>query len=139
MASRSSNNNQIETRNDNLAVRNGQLQMESCDLADLTRHYGTLLFVLSAEQLRHNYRCIERAFAQRWPEGSVHILPAFKAGPYLAVRQLLSALGAGCDTFGESEVFNTSAVAWMNDLRQAEPFTEKITGNVVDRYLLRED
>jgi len=84
--------------------RSGRLHVEACDLTDLAHRFGTPVFVLSSQRIRDNYTRIERAFAERWPEGSVGILPAFKAAPYLAIRQLLSSLGAGCDTFGESEL-----------------------------------
>jgi hypothetical protein len=49
----------------------------------------------------------------------------------------------GCGTMvlyhrGQGEIFNAGAVEWVNGLRCAEPFTEKITRNVLDRYLARE-
>ena len=81
----------------------GRLHIEDYDLGDLAEAFGTPVFVLSAARIRENYLRFESAFAERWPEGRVGVLPAFKAAPYLAVRQLLSSLGAGCDTFGESE------------------------------------
>jgi diaminopimelate decarboxylase len=86
------------------SVRGGRLQLEDCDLTELAEDFGTPTFVLSAERIRENYTRLERAFSERWPEGKVRVLPAFKAAPYLAIRQLLSQLGAGCDTFGESEL-----------------------------------
>ena len=86
------------------SARNGRLFVEDSDLTELADQFGTPIFVLSAARLRDNYHHLESAFADRWPEGGVRVLPAFKAAPYLAVRQILSQLGAGCDTFGESEL-----------------------------------
>jgi len=89
---------------DALSVRDGRLQLEDRDLVALAEEFGTPVFVISADQIRRNYRRLQSAFAERWPEGAVHVLPAFKAAPYLAVRQILSDEGAGSDTFGPSEL-----------------------------------
>lgn len=89
---------------DSLSVRNGHLYVEECDTCDLAATFGTPLFVISEDQIRRNYRRIYRAFADRWPEGEVNVLPALKAAPYIAVRRILSEEGAGCDTFGPSEL-----------------------------------
>ena len=87
---------------DALSVRDGRLQLEGRDLVALAEEFGTPIFAISAEQIRRNYRRLQSAFAERWPEGAVHVLPAFKAAPYLAVRQILSDEGAGSDTGPES-------------------------------------
>lgn len=47
---------------------------------------------------------------------------------------------AGCGTMvlyrrGRGEVFNAGAVEWVNGLKQRDPFTEKITRNVLDGFL----
>lgn len=94
----------MDSQNDALIVRDGRLHLEDCDLNQLAEQFGTPVFVISAGRIRENYRRIERAFSERWSEGEVHVLPAFKAAPYLAIRRILSSLGAGCDTFGESEL-----------------------------------
>jgi len=49
-------------------------------------------------------------------------------------------VAAGCGTVvlyqrGEGEIFNAGAVEWVNGLQKADPFTERITRNVLDRYL----
>ena len=47
---------------------------------------------------------------------------------------------AGCGTLvlyqrGQGEIFNAGAVEWVNGLQKADPFTQRITRNVLDRYL----
>ena len=86
------------------SIRNGHLFIDDCDTVQLAREFGTPLFVVSESRIRDNYRRIYKAFADRWPEGEVHVLPALKASPYIAVRRVLSQEGAGCDTFGPSEL-----------------------------------
>ena len=86
------------------SVRDGRLYIDGCDTTELARQFDTPLFVLSEDRIRANYRRIYKAFADRWPEGDVHVLPALKAAPYVAVRRILSEEGAGCDTFGASEL-----------------------------------
>ena len=92
------------TRNESLHVDRGRLLLEDCDLVAIAERFGTPLFAVSESQLRRNYRRIRDAFADCWSEGEVHILPAFKAAPYIAIRKILSEEGAGCDTFGPSEL-----------------------------------
>lgn len=86
-----------------LSSRDGNLFVESCKVPDLATTFGTPLFVVSEQGVRENFRALERAFASHWPEGSVRIMPAFKAAPLLAVRRILSEEGAGCDVFGPGE------------------------------------
>ena len=97
-------NSAINTIDGCMSSRGGHLYIEECDTVELAREYGTPLFVVSENRIRSNYRRIYSAFADRWPEGKVHVLPALKAAPYLAVRRILSQEGAGCDTFGPSEL-----------------------------------
>ena len=112
------------------SARSGRLFVENCDLAELANQFGTPVFVLSAARIRDNYNHLESAFAERWPEGTVRVLPAFKAAPYLAVRCLLSALGAGCDTFGESEL--EGAVRGGTD-----PSLISVNGSIKSREVIR--
>jgi diaminopimelate decarboxylase len=78
--------------------------VEDCDAAELTRRFGSPLYVLSESKLRRNVRRYHDAFAAHWPVGPVRILPAIKANPSLAARRVLSQEGAGCDVFGEAEL-----------------------------------
>jgi len=112
------------------STRSGRLFVEECDMTELAHQFGTPVFALSAARIRENYTRLERAFSDRWTEGAVRALPAFKAAPYLAVRQILSQLGAGCDTFGESEL--EGAVRGGTD-----PSLISVNGSIKSREVIR--
>jgi len=87
-----------------LSVRDGRLHVEAVDCVRLAARFGTPLYVVSEDQLRRNAREFAAAFAERWSEGPVRILPSLKANYALALRHLLTQEGMGCDTFGEAEL-----------------------------------
>lgn len=87
-----------------LTVRSGELWVEDCNVSTVAKTFGTPLFVISESELRRTYGRMRDAFASRWPQGSVEVLPSFKASPLIAVRKVLSELGAGCDVFGDAEL-----------------------------------
>ena len=89
---------------DILSVRQGRLFIEEISAEELAHRFGTPIYVMSENGLRRRIRRFLRAFQDRWPEGSVHILPSIKANFSLALRHLLTQEGAGCDTFGLSEL-----------------------------------
>lgn len=90
--------------NHSLTVRDGHLFMEDCDTVEIAREFGTPLFLVSENHLRHNLRLYTRAFEDSWREGPVRIMPSLKANPVIAVRKVLSDEGAGCDVFGSGEL-----------------------------------
>jgi diaminopimelate decarboxylase len=96
----------IETTriDDCLSIRDGHLFVEGRDAVELAETFGTPLYVMSENQLRRNARRIVDAFASRWPEGEVRVLPSIKANFTLAVRAVLTSEGLGCDTFGPGEL-----------------------------------
>lgn len=87
-----------------LSVRRGRLFIEGCDAAELAREFRTPCYVVSEDQLRRNVRRFQRAFTERWPEGTVHVLPSIKANFTLALLRILAQEGTGFDTFGPSEL-----------------------------------
>ena len=113
-----------------LSVRHGRLYLEDCDLVDIARRFGTPLFVVSEDQIRRNIRRMTEAFASRWTEGEAQILPAIKASPLVAVRRILSEEGAGCDTFGPSELEGAIRGGCRPDLIS-------LNGSVKDRETIR--
>jgi len=88
---------------DCLSVRDGVLHVEGVDTLSLAERFGTPLFVFSEGQIRSNLRRFREAFAEGWP-GPVDVLPAMKASPLLAVRQILSNAGAGADVYSCGEL-----------------------------------
>ena len=92
-----------ELLNHSLTVRDGHLFMEDCDTVEIAREFGTPLFLVSENHLRHNLRLYTRVFESCWSEGPVRIMPSLKANPVIAIRKILSGEGAGCDVFGSGE------------------------------------
>lgn len=89
---------------DVLSVVEGRLRIEDRDAADLADEFGTPLFVYSEAKVRANVRRFRAAFERAWPHGPVDVLASFKACQALALRQLLTTEGAGCDCFGAAEL-----------------------------------
>lgn len=89
---------------DMLSVRGGRLFVEDVAASDLVARFGSPLFAFSETQLRANLQRIRSAFARGWPDGPVDVLPAFKANPMLATRQVLTDEGAGADIYSAEEL-----------------------------------
>jgi diaminopimelate decarboxylase len=89
---------------ESLSVRDGRLFVEGCDAVELAHTFGTPVYVVSENQLRRNASRFRDAFASRWPEGEVRVLPSIKANLSLALRRILTLEGMGCDTFGPGEL-----------------------------------
>ena len=82
---------------------NGHLWVEDCDTVDLAARFGTPLYVISENQLRHEYRRFRNAFASRYPSVEVHF--ANKSHNALAIRHILNQEGAGGECFGATELY----------------------------------
>src|SRR5260221_11344974 len=85
-------------------VRDGLLYVEELACTELAARFGTPLYVMSETRLRSNVRRLGAALAAGWPFGEARLLPSIKANPTLATRAVLTSEGAGCDTFGETEL-----------------------------------
>ena len=97
----------ILTPSDRLSVaRDGDLMIEDITATKLLAQFGSPLYVFSEATLRNNYRRIQRAFTDAWPE-QVNIMYAIKANTNLAVRAVLNDEGAGGDCFSEGELYAT--------------------------------
>jgi diaminopimelate decarboxylase len=82
---------------------NGNLWVDGCDVADLAARYGTPLYIMSENQLRHTYRRFRDAFRAHYPD--VEILFANKSNNGLAIRHIMNSEGAGGDCFGAQEMY----------------------------------
>ena len=78
--------------------------VEELPCTELAARFGTPLYVMSETRLRTNVRHLGAALAAGWPFGEARLLPSIKANPTLATRAVLTSEGAGCDTFGETEL-----------------------------------
>ena len=118
------------TMPESLAVKAGHLFIEDCDTVDLAAKFGTPVFVVSETLLRQKLRAFHSTFSKYWPEGSVRIMPAIKACPVIAVRQVLTQEGAGCDVFGPGELEGA--------LRGGvNPRDISVNGSIKDRNLIQ--
>lgn len=83
--------------------RNGELVFEGVKITDLAAEYGTPLFVLSENTIRHNYRRIHRAFQDVYP-AEVIVCAGMKGNAGLAARRVIVEEGGGGDAFGLGEL-----------------------------------
>ncbi len=112
-----------------LSLHQGRLFVEECEAAALARRFGTPCYVVSEDQLRRNVRRFQRAFAERWTEGPVHVLPSIKANFTLALLRILAQEGTGFDTFGPSELHAALGSG-------ADPALISVNGSSKDRAIL---
>ncbi|QBK30879.1 diaminopimelate decarboxylase family protein [Roseitalea porphyridii] len=82
---------------------NGNLWVDGCDVQDLAERFGTPLFIISENELRHRYRLFRDAFRKHYPD--VEILFANKSNNGLAIRHIMNQEGAGGDCFGVNEMY----------------------------------
>ena len=87
-----------------LNLRGDRLYIEDCDTVALAEQFGTPVYVVSESQLRHNVRTWQSTFEEYWADGPVRLYPSLKANPVIAVRQVLTEEGSGCDIFGPGEL-----------------------------------
>ncbi|MDQ2067933.1 hypothetical protein Q9295_16275 [Xinfangfangia sp. CPCC 101601] len=96
--------NRLSIFSDRLTVdAAGQLAIAGYSASDLVAQYGSPLVVSVEETFEANYARILTAFSQWW-RGEVRVLYSLKCNNNLAIRALLSLLGAGGDCFGDAEL-----------------------------------
>ncbi|MCB2222863.1 MAG: alanine racemase [Actinobacteria bacterium] len=89
---------------DCLTTRDGRLFIEDCDTVALVEEFGSPIFAFSERQITENYTRFRDAFAAGWEHGPVDVMPAMKANTILAIRRLLTNLGAGADLYSPEEL-----------------------------------
>ena len=82
---------------------NDHLWVEGRDCVELAEAFGTPLYVISENQMRHNYRRFRDAFLAEYDD--VEILFANKSNNGLAIRHIMNQEGAGGDCFGYNEMY----------------------------------
>jgi diaminopimelate decarboxylase len=80
----------------------GKLFLGEVDLVELSRVYGTPLFVTSEEMLRENYRRLWKAFKAYYDNFEINY--AVKANNNLAIISVLRQEGAGADVSSKEEL-----------------------------------
>ena len=66
-------------------------------IAQLARRHGTPLYIVSGEQIRHNYRLLDQGLP------AVKLFYAVKANPHPGILEILAAEGAGFDVASRGE------------------------------------
>lgn len=87
---------------DHLGFRNGRLFIDGVSCEALAEKFGTPLYVLSENRIRHNYRAFYGALKKTY--GNVLICPAYKANSHLAVCRLYRMEGAGAEVVSSPEL-----------------------------------
>lgn len=100
----------IAATSDHLGVTSsGILTIDGIAASEIVSRYGSPLYVAIERTIVENYQRIRKAFVDRW-DAPVEILYSFKSNNNLAIRAMLSQLGAGGDCFGEAELAATLAM-----------------------------
>jgi diaminopimelate decarboxylase len=86
-----------------IETRDHALVTEGVRVTDLAERFGTPLFVLSENTIRHNFRRIHGAFAQAYP-AEVIVCAGMKGNWGLAARRVIVEEGGGGDAFGLGEL-----------------------------------
>jgi len=81
----------------------GHLEIGGCDVVDLTRHYGSPLYILDEYTLRQACRQYRDTFRQQYP-GASQVIFACKAWSCLAVCAIASGEGLGMDVVSGGEL-----------------------------------
>lgn len=79
------------------------LEIEGIPVPKLTGEYGTPLFILSENTIRHNFRQLQGAFAKAYPN-EVIVCAGMKGNWGLAARRVIVEEGGGGDAFGLGEL-----------------------------------
>jgi diaminopimelate decarboxylase len=87
---------------DHLTAKDGHLLVDGVSCGALAEKFGTPLYVLSENRIRHNYRGFHGALEEIYH--NVLVCPAYKANSHLAVCRLYQTEGAGAEVVSTSEL-----------------------------------
>ncbi len=93
----------MNTINEPLQNRNGQLYVDGVAAQALTAKFDTPLYVISESRVRSNYQRIQQALSKQYSK--VKIYYAMKANSNLAILKILESEGANIDAVSPGEVF----------------------------------
>ncbi len=85
-------------------TKSNELKVEGHSCVSLAEAYGTPLFVISENAIRHNYRKFYNTFKSMYPE-EVVVCVGMKANYGLAIRRIIAQEGGGGDAFGGGEMY----------------------------------
>lgn len=102
---------------DNLSVNTkGHLCLAGQDTAELAKKYGTPLYLMDEERVRHNIRLYTETFREVMPAGS-KVLYASKANAFKQMYRICSEEGAGADVVSLGEMYTAAKAGF--DLKNA--------------------
>ncbi len=80
------------------------LEIEGVSCLDLSKEYGTPLFVISQSEVRSNYKEFLESFQSHYP-GEIVVCVGLKSNYGLAIRKIIAEEGGGGDVFGLGELY----------------------------------
>ncbi len=93
---------------ENISVNEkGNLTFAGQSTEDLARQYGTPLYLMDEDRIRHNCRTYVNAFREHFPEGSMPLF-AGKACCFKQIYRIISSENMGCDVVSPGEVYTAS-------------------------------
>ena len=101
---------------DNLTVSNGRLHFAGQDTVALARQYGTPLYLMDEDRIRHNCRVYTDAFRRHFGPGA-RPLYASKANSFKRIYEIMREEGMGIDVVSSGEIHTALQAGY--DLGQA--------------------
>ena len=96
---------------DNLSVVNGHLHFALQDTAALAKQYGTPLYLLDEDYIRHQCRVYKAAFAKHFGETS-RPLYASKANSFRRIYEIMTEEGMGIDVVSPGEIYTAYSAGY---------------------------
>lgn len=95
----------------NLERREGRLQFAGQDTVALAQTYGTPLYLMDEDRIRHNCRLYRESFSDCFPEGS-RVLYASKAASFRQMCRIVAEEGMGLDVVSSGEIYTAQAAGF---------------------------
>ena len=103
----------MNTLNEPLENRNGQLLIDGVPAQTLVGKFDTPLYVISERRIRNNYQRLMQALTRNYAKVKIHY--AMKANSSLAVLKTLESEGANIDAVSPGEVFMALTCGFIPD------------------------
>ena len=101
---------------ENIAEEQGRLTFAGQDTVELAAQYGTPLYLLDEDRIRHNCRVYREAFAKHFGPGS-QPLYASKASSFCRIYRIMQEEGMGIDVVSSGEIYTAQQAGF--DLSRA--------------------
>ena len=99
----------------NLDRKDGRLRFAGQDTIALARTYGTPLYLMDEDRIRHNCRLYTQAFQRCFPGGS-RVLYASKAAAFRQMCRIVREEGLGLDAVSPGEIHTARTAGFPMDL-----------------------